>query len=236
MSREVQGLALAALGVVLVRLSTTGAYLFYVKATMQPFVIAAGAVLIVLGAWVLVDSLRRRSVSPDDHGHEHGQPAIGWLLLVPTAAILLIAPPPLGAFSASRESTYPVILDTSPPPLPATDPVPLYLSDFVSRASVDDGSTLAGRTVELTGFVVPDPSDGWLLARMQIACCAADAFASKVRPIGLPPDAIDLPADTWVTVTGTFVPGTASAQGADPVPSIQIDTLRRVPQPANPYD
>ena len=242
MSRELQGFVLVALGAVVLRLTAGAEYLNYVKDSMRPWLLAAGAVLVILGVWTVAEALwpRRRTASepvpedgPGDGGDDHhGVPRAAWLLFVPIVALFVFAPPALGAFSAQRAAAVPALLDTSLPALPASDPVPLYLSDYVQRAVWDDGRTLAGRTVELTGFVLPQPDGGWLLARLQITCCAADAFASKVEPIGLPADANALPAEQWVTVTGRWVPGGEDGE----VPLVEVVSVREIPQPENPYD
>ena len=105
------------------------------------------------------------------------------------------------------------------------------LSDYAARAVWDDGRTLAGRTVEMTGFVTPDPDGGWWLTRLQLACCAADAVATKIKPKDVP----ELPANTWVTVTGTWVPG-GGTQRDDAIPFVSVSDLRKVPAPSNPYE
>jgi uncharacterized repeat protein (TIGR03943 family) len=89
---------------------------------------------------------------------------------------------------------------------------------------------MEGRQVELVGFVTPT-ADGWQLSRLSVACCAADAVATKVQPVG---DVPDLPADTWVSVMGTYVPGGA-AESDDAVPWVQVSSVTEVPAPADPY-
>jgi uncharacterized repeat protein (TIGR03943 family) len=246
MTREVQSVALTALGVILLRITLSGTFLNYVKASMQPWLITSGVILVLLGMGLLVDAWQRprrraadssRAAVEDDHGHSHGHggPRIAWLLFLPVITLFLVAPPALGAYSASRDTTNVVQLDTSLPPLPAGDPVPVYLADYVTRAIWEKGASLEGRTVELTGFVLPEPDGTWLLARLQITCCAADAFASKVRPVNLPSEMSTLPANTWVTITGTWQP----AEYPDPstaIPLVHVSTIRTVEQPANPYD
>lgn len=168
-----------------------------------------------------------------DDGHGHGRMRSAWLLILPVAAIFLVAPGPLGAYTASREGA-----NVSAPkagsevtPLPPGDPVPLRLDEFAVRAVWDNGRTLDGRTVEVVGFATPDPEGGWILTRLALACCAADALATKVKPIG---DVPDLPANTWVSVTGRYAPGGGTGT-SDAIPWLQVDTIIRVPQPQDPY-
>lgn len=237
MTREVQGVLVGLLGVAIVRLAWGTAYLNYVKESMRPWLLLAGGALIVLAIVVIIDAIRRPSSVTEnatgDHGHDHGHaPRTAWLLLLPIATIILVAPPALGSFAASRDDGNSVSEPrTALPPLPPGDPVPVFLSDYVTRAIWEGGTSLEGRVVELEGFVLPQPDGGWLLTRLQIACCAADAFASKVRPVDLPPEAQSLPADTWVRVTGTWVPDD------DPtIPVVVVDAISPIPPPVNPYD
>lgn len=241
MTKEIQGVVLTVLGIVVLRLAVGTAYLNYVKESLRPWLLVSGAVLVILGVLTFVDVVLRRSVpdeepeSDDGHGHGHRGPRVAWLIFLPVVAVFVVAPPALGAFSAARSPAVPSLLNTSLPDLPAGDPVTLYLSDYVQRAVWDKGTTLTGRTVELTGFVLPQPGGGWQLARMQITCCAADAFASKVQPVGLPAADADLPANQWVTIRGRWVPGGSDGPG-DEIPLVQVESLQRVEQPENPYD
>lgn len=256
MSREVQAIMLMLLGGAVIRISVTDVFLRYVKPVMQPFLIVAGGFLLMLGIWALVDQLRRSRASSGngsgsdtgsgdgdghelgaddefDDGHGHGPMRAAWFLLLPVFAIVLVAPPALGSFSAERDSQMvaaPVGEDLFPA-LPAEDPVPLSLSEYAIRAVWDDRQSLAGRTVELTGFVTPDPDGGWWLTRMSMACCAADATVTKIHVVDPP----DLAADTWVKLTGRWVPG-GGTNSNEAIPWIEIDEIDQVPQPKEPYE
>jgi uncharacterized repeat protein (TIGR03943 family) len=239
MTREIQGVLVGLLGVAIVRLAWGTAYLNYVKESMRPWLLLAGGALIVLAVAIIVDAIRRPMMdggnvaADDDHGHHHGRaPRTAWLILLPIVTIIIVAPPALGSFAAERDDGNAVSEPrTALPPLPAGDPVPVFLSDYVTRAVWEGGTSLEGRVVELEGFVLPQAEGGWLLTRLQIACCAADAFASKVRPVGLPPEAQALPADTWVRITGTWAPDD------DPtIPIVVVDSITPIPPPVNPYD
>ena len=170
---------------------------------------------------------------PGEHDPDHGHgPRAAWLLILPVLAIFLIAPPALGAFSVARDTSNAAEpAEAKAPPLPAGDPVPMSVAEYVGRAVWDDGLTLEGRTVAMTGFVTPDPAGGWWLSRLAMACCAADAIASKIKVVNAP----DLPANTWVDVTGAWIPG-GGTKTETAVPLIEIRELVEVPQPKNPYD
>lgn len=243
MSREIQGIVLVLVGIVILRISWGTTYLNYVKEEMRPWLLLSGGVLVVLGVLAIIDVLRGKGDEPDlhdvDHGlgddaHHHGGPRAAWLLLLPVATLFLVAPPALGSYAAARDITNSVPAGSTLPPLPAGDPVEMYLSDYVTRAVWEEGVSLEGRTVKLTGFVLPT-DDGWQLSRLQIACCAADAFASKVQPIDLPEGARDLPADTWVTMTGEWMPG-EGGPSVYSIPLLKVTSIEQVPPPENPYD
>ena len=248
MSREIQALVMVLLGGAVLRITIDGTFLRYVKPGLGPFLLATGVVILILGllsAWY--DGLLRRAPAgahEHDHGHAHGHddghghgpggPAAAWLLLLPVLAIFLVAPPALGAYTAEREdSTIAAPREGSQfDPLPAGDPLPLSLTEYAARAVWDDGISLEGRTVLLTGFVSAAPEGRWYLTRLGLSCCAADAFATKVLVIDPP---YDPPTDVWVQITGRWVPG-GGTQDANAIPWIQVQDMAEVPPPANPYE
>lgn len=240
MRRETQNILLILLGGALVKIALNGDYLRYVKPAQQPWIIAGGAVMVVLGAVAIVrDLLAARTAGHDAHDHDaHGhstRPA--WLLLVPVLAVFLVAPPALGADSVIRtEARAPSSAATANaaafPPLPAENVVPLAVNEFVTRAGWDKAGTLNGRTVSLTGFVV-HTEGSTLLARLVISCCAADAFPVTVR---LRDGSADhLPSDSWIQVTGQVVPGTAT-QANSYTPDFTPASVTSVPAPKDPYE
>ncbi|WP_372666730.1 TIGR03943 family putative permease subunit [Amycolatopsis kentuckyensis] len=262
MKRETQNILLVLLGGALVKIAVNGDYLRYVKPAQQPWIIAGGAVMVVLGAVAIVrDLLAARAKAaavaepdaPSDHdsGHDHGGPGSAghdhaghshatrsaWLLLVPVLAVFLVAPPALGADSVIRtEARVPSSAAAANaaafPPLPAGNVVPLTVNEFVSRAGWDASGTLDGRTISLTGFVV-HTGGNTLLARLVISCCAADAFPVTVHLRG--GEADHLPSDAWIQVTGQVVPGTATKNNSY-TPDFTVASISTVPAPKDPYE
>ena len=245
MRRDVQAIILILVGGAVLRITIGDTFLNYVQEAMRPWLLLSGGILVVLGVLALIDSIRQGRAADDEqtphdepqehddgHGHGHGGPRAAWLLLLPVLAIFLIAPPALGAYAAARDVNNSAPTgEAKAPPLPPGDPAPVTVAEYVGRAVWDDGLTLVDRTVEMTGFVTPDPAGGWWISRMAVACCAADAIASKVKVLEVP----DLPADTWVTITGRWVPG-GGTKTDTAIPLIEVLTLEEVPQPKNPYE
>lgn len=248
-----QAVMLIFLGTALVRIALTDIYLRYVKASMQPFLLITGAILLILGVWALVDVIRGRGhehPAEDEgaevhDGHNHGQMRIAWLLMLPVLSILLIAPPALGAYSAERENSTVIApaSDLGFDPLPAEDPIRFTLNEYATRAVWDNPGSLEGRTFELIGFVTPVPESkmptdlppgakaSWWLTRLSLACCAADANATKILAVGGNP----LPANTWVRATGQWIPG-GGTESATAIPWLRLDSLTPIPQPKDPYE
>jgi uncharacterized repeat protein (TIGR03943 family) len=224
------GTITALAGTVLLRLTVTGTYTRYVRAGMGLWLGVAGVLLVVLGATTLVRTLRHaRTVDPHGHG---ASPAVGWLLLAPIAALLLVAPPTLGSYGVDRGVSVDIRAGAGGlEPLAAGDgPVAMSLLEFGQRAFDRDGASFDGAAVQLTGFVAGGNGDGFRLARYQIACCAADAAPVVVRVVGIEGD--PPPRDTWVTVTGSHRPGAGDAD----VPELAATSVIEVAQPDDPYE
>jgi uncharacterized repeat protein (TIGR03943 family) len=227
-------------------------YLRYVQAGLRPYLIVSGAALMLLGVVTAV----LRSGTPDEdeegatHGHEHEDehgeeahghghahhpdgPRLAWLLVLPALALLLFPPPALGSYSADREAARRAAQGVGTfPALPAGNPVDLTVGEFSSRAIYDSGRSLKGRTVRLTGFVTHGEDGTWSVTRLAVTCCAADATVGEVEVRG----ADALPADTWITVTGTWHPkGTLGSDEAWP-PVLDATAVTQVKQPADPYE
>jgi uncharacterized repeat protein (TIGR03943 family) len=244
-----QGALLLALGGIALRLGLTDAALAYVKPSLQPPLAAAGLTLAVLGVVAVRRAFRSERHggdagghpgAPDPaHQHAHGGPGIAWLLVLPLLSLLLVAPPPLGAFAAARQSDL-IPVDTrssyGPLPGPVDGAVPLSLVEFVYRALYDGDRSLEGERVRLTGFVSDaDVPGGYQLSRFTVSCCAADARAVDVVLVDGQPAP---PVDTWLEVEGTWRPGETVAPGEATTqpPVLEVATRRSVEAPAEPYE
>ncbi|MCW2504633.1 MAG: hypothetical protein JWO79_2917 [Actinomycetia bacterium] len=242
MSRQLHALILGLAGGALARLAITGDSSRYVRAGLRPYLIAAAAVLVI----VAVASLWYRPApqpdgDPHEHehahgnGHAHGRFDVAWLLVVPMLTAVLVAPPALSSFSASRSGTaLSAAANSAMPPLPAGDPVRVSVLEYASRAVYGHGTSLTGRHLTLSGFLVSGGPNGWYLTRMVITCCAADAQPIKVGLDGAIP--AGLHAGNWIEATGAYTSRVVkdSVNGED-IPFLQASTVKPIPAPDQQY-
>ncbi|QNP71183.1 TIGR03943 family protein [Streptomyces roseirectus] len=244
MNRQAQSAVLFLLGAALLHAGTTDLYLRYVKAGLRPLLLAAGVVLVI--AAVATWWYERRQGQTEDgpgeaeahtaegeSGHSHREPRISWLLVLPLLALILIAPPALGSYTATRTGTAlqePVVYGE----LPATGPLRLALVDYAGRA-IYDNEKIKGRTIQIAGFLALGKDGTPYLVRMALSCCAADAQPVKVALTGeIPPV---LQPDTWLLITGTYSPRRmADPVNGGPIPFIQVSRAQPVTEPTDPYD
>ncbi|AUS80069.1 TIGR03943 family protein [Actinoalloteichus sp. AHMU CJ021] len=259
MRRETQNVLLILLGGALLKISWNETYLRYVRPSLLPLVVFAGVAMILVAALAIardISAHRDRSsrvgghsddgapaVAPDDgHDHDHGSGRSTWMLLVPVLAILLVAPPALGADSVQRAGSRSVVSDEEPaggglfqPIDTSSEVADLQITDVVMRTVWDRSGTLDGRTVRVTGFVVHDV-DAVHVARVRIMCCAADAVPVKLRIEGPAlAEFADHETDSWVEVTGEVVPDSATAANGH-VPTFVTESVRAVEPPSDPYE
>ena len=243
MSTETGATLTAVVGVLLARLALDGSFRRYVRPGMGVWLVASGVLLTLLGLLIL---WRQRGARRGDHadtadhpdhaGHDHPagehQERVGWLLLAPVLALLLIAPGPLGAFALDRTGSAVTLRSGGAvfaPLDPAGGPQAMTVIEFDQRAfDGTDGSSFNGAEVRLVGFVGPTEGGGFLVARYSIACCAADALAATALVTGwagpVPP------RDAWVEVTGRFEPGGTRD------PRLVASSVAVVPPPDDPYE
>ncbi|MFD5518752.1 TIGR03943 family putative permease subunit [Streptomyces sp. NPDC127066] len=257
MNRQAQAAVLFLLGAAVLHASVTDLYLRYVKAGLRPLLLAAGVVLVVTAlATVWYEVREHRKASADrsgdghdaedmhgqdtehghdaGHGHAHREPRISWLLVLPLLALILVAPPALGSYSAMRTGTA-LQAPFGYAELPVGDPVPLGLVDYAGRAAYGHGRSLDGRQVKITGFVALDGAGAPYLVRMALNCCAADAQPVKIGLSGRIPPV--LRPDTWLEVTGRYTPKrTKDPVNGGIIPYLDVSSARPVPTPRDPYD
>ncbi|MCZ2848839.1 TIGR03943 family putative permease subunit [Modestobacter sp. VKM Ac-2978] len=230
--RTTQQVLLLLLGVVVLVVAGSDRYLDYVRAGFRPLLLGAGVVVVLLA----LSGLRR---SRGAAGHDHPGPAVGWLLAAPVAVVLVVAPPALGSYTASRQSAAPVAVPDQPssPGIGADDPGTghrtMTLFDYYVWSQAQDTSALEGRRVRLVGFVSPRAAGGWYVTRFDINCCAADATAIRVA---VPDGPAEFEPDDWVEVVGTHVPPQVDPAVGYPEPTIDAASVVPVEAPAEPYE
>lgn len=228
--RPAAGTLTALVGLLTIRLTVDGSFQRYVRTSMRPWLLIAGVALLALGIVAIVVGIRTAG-GIDDHADDDHGIGVGWLLLVPVVALLLVAPPTLGSFGVNRSTAVRVTSGRSslPPLAESGQPIAMSLQEFTERSFDHGGASMRGRIISLTGFVADGASAAsFRLARYQISCCAADAAAAVVRIVGFsgsPP-----PRDQWLTVTGRVSP----VEGDDPV--LTATALRDITAPEDPYE
>jgi uncharacterized repeat protein (TIGR03943 family) len=246
-NRQAQAVILLLVGGAILRASLTDLYTRYVKVGLQPFLIVAGLVLVTAAVITLWYELRPRQPhgalaathdgdaheTDDGHGHVH-EPKVAWFLVLPVFALLLVAPPALGSYAAERSGI--ALQEVSEfPPLPAGDPVKISVIDYATRAVFDDGKSMQGRTVTLSGFLMPAKDGSTYLARMVLSCCAADARPVKIGLTGQVP--ADAKPDSWLEIVGTYTNKTAKDDvNGGVIPFIEVVESKPIEAPSNHYD
>jgi uncharacterized repeat protein (TIGR03943 family) len=250
MDRVAQNILLMVIGLVAFGVVLTDTYVAYVKPGLAPLLLLSGAMCFGLGLIGLLwapskpqqsrqDRRRRVVVEPAVDAHVHRGPASAWLLVVPVLVLLAIAPPALGAYTASRqaqaiEAPSDGALDRNIGRNDAgVDYKTMSLLIYGVRALGKDTSGLSGREIRLIGFVTPTDDGGYYVTRIAITCCAADA-----RPVAIRVDGAigDLQADQWVEVIGSWAPPQPhpGADFLDPV--IAPRSVTRADAPADAYE
>lgn len=226
MNVRTHALILVAFGVVLVRLASGDQLLLYVNPSSRVWVMIAGFALALLGGLL--------ACKADSAGPERTR-ILGWALLAPIAVVVLVAPPALGSFTAVHSRPISVDPGTADyPALSGTGTVDLTTLDFVSRALSHHGQTVLGHRVRVTGFALRRNDGGFVLSRLVITCCAADAAPVF---IDVRTDQPSPRRDEWVTVVGTFA-------GIDPAPNragsplvrLAAVSIERTASPVDSYE
>ena len=238
MTRLVQHLLLVLVGGFALAVGVGDAHLRYVQGGFRPLLLAAAAVMLVVGGAGLLRG-RRGQPQEHDHDHEHPGPRVAWLLVLPVVVLVLVPPSALGSYVAARQAQPVIVPETAQHPEdlgpddPGTDHRTLSVLEYSLRALAQDTSSLDGRQVKLAGFVTPREDGGWYLSRIMIKCCAADAV-----PVSVVVDAPrgDLAADQWVEVVGVNAPARPHPTAGYPEPVIDPSSVTPVERPADTYE
>ncbi|SNS37433.1 TIGR03943 family putative permease subunit [Rhodococcoides kyotonense] len=222
MKREVQNVLLLLLGGAILQISLNGSFVRYVKPSLQPFLVVSAVFILVLAATAIGRDVRRGGPG---HDHSHSSRPY-WMLLVPAALILFVAPPALGVSSVSdRVVTTEALEKTAFPPLPDGDAPEVPMLDVVQRAARDNTGSLDDREITVTGLAVANDDGSVDLARILIICCAADARSIRIH--------LDRPIDgEWMRVRGVVG---ASSPDSGNIPTMTVTGVEHIPAPENTY-
>ncbi|MFK8026042.1 MAG: TIGR03943 family protein [Ilumatobacter sp.] len=228
------------IGIVVMRLVISGEYGFFVQQRMQIPLAVAGVLLLVFGVIELVAAFRSESSDPEASTRSIS-PTVGWLLAAPLVVLLAVAPAALGAAAAERvDSIVPAEPSPSDDSLQALDdsggPVPLKVSDFLTRAIWDDTGSLIDTEVELEGLVVnaDEIDDGFWLTRFAVSCCAADGLPLQVAIRGVERE---FDNDEWVRVVVVWNEPPGGEYGPDDLIEARLVDIEVVENPPNdPYE
>ncbi|MFC8182541.1 TIGR03943 family putative permease subunit [Rhodococcus sp. NPDC057297] len=223
MRRETQNVLLLLVGGAMVKISVDGSFLRYVKPSLHPYLVASGIFIVGLAVVAIVRDVRRGGPAHDDHAHS-SRPY--WMLLLPAALILFVAPPALDVSSVSdRVVAAGPVQRTAFPPLPDGEAPEVPLLDVVQRAARDSTGSLDDREITVTGIRVANPDGSVDLARILIICCAADARSIRIH--------LDRDVEgEWLRVRGTV--GKSSPETGN-IPTMAVTGVEQIDEPENTY-
>ncbi|MEX2587826.1 MAG: TIGR03943 family protein [Actinomycetota bacterium] len=106
MSQRFAALLAVVTGVLALRMTLSMDFLNFIKATMFPWLLLSGVVLVWLGVygWVRQQSKSQGEATACSPGHSHSLSRAAWLLVLPVLFAGLLEPAPLGSFAAQRQT------------------------------------------------------------------------------------------------------------------------------------
>lgn len=223
------GVALLAWGILLVKLWWMEQLLILIHPNYIPLVITAAFLLLIIGGLELTRSFQTNR----GKGSWHWGSAI---LLITALISLAINPKAFASDKAIHRGVEDISARSAPASFRASNrPEQRTLLEWVRTiAAYPEPDAYQGQRARVTGFVVrsPDlPSNVFYLTRFVITCCAADVY-----PVSLPVQVQDgsiLRPDQWLEVEGTMF--TLEIKNQRQL-SIDAQKLTPIPEPQNPYD
>ncbi|MER6960723.1 TIGR03943 family protein [Streptomyces sp. NPDC000618] len=264
MKRLVQVVLLLLSGVGLLRTSLfTEEYLRYVKPGMRPLLVAAGVVLVVLGAVEAWTAVRRRRADdrqehqghqehqehqehqdrvehhqhPDhqEHGHDHSRvPRVAWLLFLPVLSLLFYAPPALGSYTASREPAKAVATVDDDGFDPLPATSPLPITLTDFTQRVQQDRSLAVKGRAVQLTGFASPA-GDSADGWYLTRILVSCCAADATTLKVRMYGVAAPeADTWVAVTGVWHAGGKLGTSSAPV-ALDVRSVQKIRKPTNAY-
>lgn len=236
-------------------LEFTNQLILYIHPRYVAFTAVMAVIALVFTVARVLISGERRGAHSHDHDHDHDDEddedarplqrvlSVGAITLatVLAAGAVLLPPATLSAATATQRDITTAQVDLS---AASVDDASNAAGATFTRYTVVEWSSLlaqtsdptfyAGKTVDVVGFVTPDPDadDVFYVSRFVITCCAVDA-----QPIGIPvymPDwQSQFKADDWVEAKGEF----ASNRSPNSTAAIALapSGVTGVKEPSDPY-
>ncbi|WP_055075338.1 TIGR03943 family putative permease subunit [Pseudanabaena sp. 'Roaring Creek'] len=235
--------AIAAWGIVLLKLWLAGQLYLLVHPNYIPLTVTAGLALTVVGvaeAWRVAK--RRRyigTIATQQHVTLIKPSLSSSLLLIVAIGALCVNPRPFTSEKAIHRGVIENIADarTIPKSFRASNrPEDRTLVEWVRTISTyPEPDAYKGQKVKITGFVVhaPDrPDNIFLLTRFVITCCAADVYPVSL-PIKTTESRSNYLPDHWLQIEGQADVETTDGKRQFVVVASNITPI---PEPKNPYD
>lgn len=182
------------------------------------------------------------AATEDDHGHDHSWSAWRYALLLLPIVLYFLNLPNRGFSSNWVEKQGQMVLSSAEQQqLESKDPTTVRHLEFkeLEQAALSEElrQDFEGRLGKLKGQFMPTKVSDRLftLVRYRITCCAADAVPVNVAIVA--PEAVRLPADQWVEVTGQ-IQFRKRPDRAEFVPVLQLRSLNDIvpiPEERNLY-
>jgi uncharacterized repeat protein (TIGR03943 family) len=223
----------------------------YINPRYSVFTVVLAAVAVPASIAGLVVIARGHGHDHDD-GHDHRpggaarrtrialSTAAALVTIGVTAAMLVLPPTTLSARTAQQRSVDSATLSNATGSQAAVsllgstsvDTSEYGVKDWAALIrQTTDTTSLVGKRVDLTGFVVPGADGAFTLTRFVISCCAVDA---QPVGIGVVTDTTVPDQGAWVRVRGALAAN--PDQSADARIVIRAATVQAIRQPEDPYE
>jgi putative membrane protein len=244
--RILQGSILLGLGWLLFYKFFTGKLYYYINERFFDLVTLAAAGFLLLGYVVLAYRHEHADAEAEDHYHTHDHhhseaDSNPWSLVIVALPLLLgfvIPTKPLDASviqsrGIANKSLFGV--DAADEGVELSQPADQRtILDWIQAFNYsDDPAEFTGQTADVIGFVYHDPrlpEDQFLVGRLAVTCCVADAFAIGMVVAG--PEAPAMVENTWVHVSGTV---DVTEVAGRTLPLIRTERITPTDPPAQPY-
>jgi len=234
--------AIAAWGILMLKYWLTGKLYLLIHPDYFWLAIVGGIGLLIIGFFKGLQLWKNRHQAPIANALHINLFPPGWgSFLLLTAAILglMITPRAFASQTALDRGVTELIGASRIQPQAfraQVRPEERSLVDWVRTLNVyPEPDAYTGQKVKVQGFVIHQPNvsqEYIFLARFILTCCAADAY-----PVGLPvqlptSSRQQYPPDTWLEVEGQM---TTQTIGEKRQLTIAANSLKKIPQPQNPY-